>query len=58
MHICMYICMVLPDRVILDHYCFMIMFMYMYVCVYVSMSFYDRVIRNRSYGGMIAYTRK
>lgn len=31
------------------------MFMYMYVCIHVSMSLPDRVVRDDSYGGMIAY---
>ena len=32
------------------------MFMYMYVCIHVSMSLSDRIVRNHSYEGMIAYT--
>lgn len=33
----------------------MLMFMYIYACIHVSMSLFDRVIRNRPCGGMIAY---
>ena len=33
----------------------MLMFMYMYVCIHVSMSLPDRVVRDHSCGGMIAY---
>ena len=55
MHICMYVCIVLFDRVITDHDCFMLVFMYIYVCFYVSMSFSNMVIKNHSCGGMIAY---
>ena len=33
----------------------MSMLMFIYVCIYVSMSLFDRVIKDRPCGGMIAY---
>lgn len=33
----------------------MLFFMYMYVYIHVSMSLSDKVVRDHSYGGMIAY---
>ena len=34
----------------------MLFFMYMYVCIHVFMSLSDRVVRDHSYEGMIAYS--
>jgi len=31
------------------------MLMIIYVCIYVSISLFDRVVRDRSCGGMISY---
>jgi len=52
MYVCTY---VMPNSIIMDHDFFILMFMYMYVCVPVSMQLSNRVIRNISCGGMIAY---
>jgi len=52
MHVCMY---VVSDRVVINHDFFMLIFMYMYLSNYVSMPLSNRVVKDHSCGGIIAY---
>ena len=52
--ICIYACMYVVSNEIIIVLC-QCLYICIYVCMYVCMLLLERVIRNHSYGGMIAY---
>ena len=51
MYVCVYIYMMLSDRFVRDHDCFMLMF----ICTFISMLLSEKVFRDHSCGRIISY---